>query len=282
MGTHPIFESDFDCLTDSSQPHFNMFECRMEKSEIMKKVMDALKDLIKEAVWDVNGESLSLQSMDSSHVSLVMVTLKSDGFESFRCDKNLALGVNMDTMQKLMKCAASDDVFIIKAEDHGDLMTMIFEGKNGDKISEYEMKLMDLDIEQLGIPDQDYSCEVTMPSAEFQRICRDLSNIGESVNITIVKSGVDFSAKGDVGTAKIHLTESANVDKEKDAVTINVNEPVNLTFALRYLNFFTKATPLSGSVKLSISPDVPMVVTYAIEDFGSVKYFLAPKIEDEE
>ena len=64
----------------------------MEKSEIMKKVMDALKDLIKEAVWDVNGESLSLQSMDSSHVSLVMVTLKSDGFESFRCDKNLALG----------------------------------------------------------------------------------------------------------------------------------------------------------------------------------------------
>jgi proliferating cell nuclear antigen len=72
-----------------------------------------------------------------------------------------------------------------------------------------------------------------MPSAEFQRICRDLSNIGESVNITIVKSGVDFSARGDVGTAKIHLTESANVDKEKDAVTIQVNEPVNLTFALR-------------------------------------------------
>ena len=72
-----------------------------------------------------------------------------------------------------------------------------------------------------------------MPSAEFQRICRDLANIGESVNITIVKSGVDFSARGDVGTAKIHLTESANVDKAKDAVTIQVNEPVTLTFALR-------------------------------------------------
>jgi proliferating cell nuclear antigen PCNA len=64
----------------------------MTKAEIMKKVMDSLKDLIKEAVWDVNGESLSLQSMDSSHVSLVMVTLMSEGFESFRCDKNLALG----------------------------------------------------------------------------------------------------------------------------------------------------------------------------------------------
>ena len=72
-----------------------------------------------------------------------------------------------------------------------------------------------------------------MPSGEFQRICRDLSNIGESVNITVVKGGVDFGAKGDIGNAKIHITESSNVDNEKDAVTVEVNEPVNLTFALR-------------------------------------------------
>jgi len=259
-----------------------MFECRLPKADVLKKVMDALKDLIKEGVWDVNCESLSLQSMDSSHVALVQVTLNSDGFESFRCDKNLALGVNMDTMQKLMKCAANEDMLTIKAEDDGDLMSIVFESQNGDKTSEYEMKLMDLDIEQLGIPDQDYSCVVKMPSGEFQRICRDLSNIGESVNITIVKSGVDFGAKGDIGSAKIHLTESANVDKEKDAVTIEVQEPVNLTFALRYLNFFTKATPLSGQVTLSISPDVPMVVGYEIEGLGSVKYFLAPKIEEDD
>lgn len=50
-----------------------MFEARLEKGDILKKTMDALKDLIKEAVWDVSGQGLSLQSMDSSHVSLVQV-----------------------------------------------------------------------------------------------------------------------------------------------------------------------------------------------------------------
>ncbi len=139
---------------------------------------------------------------------------------------------------------------------------------------------------------------VKMPSGEFQRICRDLTNIGESVNLTVVKGGVDFSAKGDIGTAKIHVTESANVDKAADAVTVEVNEPVNLTFALRwvafrseakwssfsysYLNFFTKATPLSGQVTLSISPDVPLVVAYEIEDLGHIKFFLAPKIDNDD
>ena len=50
-----------------------MFEARLEKGDVLKKTMDALKDLIKEAVWDVSAQGLSLQSMDSSHVSLVQV-----------------------------------------------------------------------------------------------------------------------------------------------------------------------------------------------------------------
>jgi len=31
-----------------------------------------------------------------------------------------------------------------------------------------------------------------------------------------------------------------------------------------------------------LSPEVPLVVEYDIDDIGHVKYFLAPKIEDEE
>jgi len=259
-----------------------MFEARLEKGDVLKKTMDALKDLIKEAVWDVSSQGLSLQSMDSSHVSLVQVTLRTEGFETFRCDKNLALGVNMDTMGKLMKCASSDDAITLKSEDNGDLLGLVFEAKGGDKTAEFEMKLMDLDMEQLGIPEQEYSCTVKMPSGEFMRICKDLSNIGESVNICVTKGGVTFSAKGDIGNAKINLTQSNNVDDENDAVTIDIQEAVNLNFALRYLNFFTKATPLSKRVILSLSPEVPLVVEYDIEDVGHVKYFLAPKIDDED
>ena len=67
--------------------------------------------------------------MDSSHVSLVQVTLRTEGFETFRCDKNLALGVNMDTMGKLMKCASNTDSITLKSEDNGDLLGMVFESK---------------------------------------------------------------------------------------------------------------------------------------------------------
>ena len=77
-----------------------------------------------------------------------------------------------------------------------------------------------------------------MPSTEFARICKDLSNIGESVQITVTKAGVTFSAKGDIGSAKINLTQGANVDKEEDSVIIDMQEAVNLTFALRWDIYF--------------------------------------------
>jgi proliferating cell nuclear antigen len=61
-----------------------------------------------------------------------------------------------------------------------------------------------------------------------------------------------------------------------------MDEPTELTFALRYLQQFTKATPLSPFVYLRMSKDVPLMVEYKIENFGHLRYYLAPKIDDAE
>ena len=61
--------------------------------------------------------------------------------------------------------------------------------------------------------------------------------------ISCTKEGVKFSAAGDIGVGNIKLAQTANVDKEEEAVTIEMDEPVELNFALRYLGFFTKASP---------------------------------------
>lgn len=62
---------------------------------------------------------------------------------------------------------------------------------------------------------------------------------------------------------------------------IEMQEPVSLTFALRYMNSFTKASPLSNIVTISMSSDLPVVVEYKIADMGYIRYYLAPKIEEE-
>lgn len=259
-----------------------MFEARLVSSGTFKKVLDSIKDLLNEATFDCSDSGIQLQAMDNSHVSLVSLNLRSDGFDKYRCDRNLSMGMNLANMAKIFKCCNNNDTVTIKAQDNADTVTFMFESQNQEKVSDYEMKLMNLDQEHLGIPETDYACIVRMPAQEFARICRDLSQFGDSVTITCTKDGVRFSANGDTGTANVKLAQTSSVDKEEEAVSIEMQEPVTLTFACQYLNSFTKATPLSTQVSLSMSADVPLVVEYVIPDLGHIRYYLAPKIEDEE
>lgn len=56
------------------------------------QVVEAIKDLIEDANFDCNNSGFSLQAMDSSHVSLVALSLRADGFEHYRCDRNISMG----------------------------------------------------------------------------------------------------------------------------------------------------------------------------------------------
>jgi len=85
-----------------------------------------------------------------------------------------------------------------------------------------------------------------------------------------------------LGVVPSSVNKNSSVDDEDDAVAIKVEEKVSLTFALRYLNSFAKATSLSEFVTLKLSPDVPLVVEYPIENLGHLRFYLAPKIEEEE
>merc|ERR1719238_2036044 len=43
--------------------------------------------------------------------------LKADGFEHYRCDRSMSIGMNLASLSKILKCANNDDVITIKAED---------------------------------------------------------------------------------------------------------------------------------------------------------------------
>ena len=91
-----------------------MFEARLSEAALLKKLLEAVKELLTDANFDCSGTGFQLQAMDSSHVSLVSLSLRSDGFEHFRCDRNLSMGMNLNNMAKMLKCAGNDDVITMK------------------------------------------------------------------------------------------------------------------------------------------------------------------------
>jgi len=116
---------------------FTMFEARLTQGRIFKALIESIKDLVQDANIDCSEDELSIQAMDSSHVSLVAVTLRSSGFDHFRCDRPISLGFNSANMSKILKCAGNDDVVTLKAEDEGDTLTLMFESEGQDRIADF-------------------------------------------------------------------------------------------------------------------------------------------------
>ena len=259
-----------------------VFKARLVQGNLLKKVIVSLKDLLNEVTWYCADTGIQLQgAMNNSQVSFVSVLLRPDGFDEFRCDHQLSMGVNFTSMSKIFRCAAVNDIITIKTQDQAETVTFMFESPNQEVIADYEMKkLMNLDQKHLGIPETDYAAVIKMPSAEFQRIIKDLSQFGESIVISCTNEGVKFSVAGDIVVANINLAPTANVDKVEETVSIEMQKPVKLTFACQYLNMFTKASCLAPQVSLSMSPEVFLVLEYKIGDIGHIRYYLAPRIEE--
>lgn len=146
----------------------------------IEQVVEAIRDLVQDCNFDCNDSGIALQAMDSSHVALVSMILKAEGFSPYRCDRNIALGINLLSLTKVLRAAQNEDVLTLKAEDTPDVVNLVFESPETDRLSEYDIKLRDIDQEHLAIPETDYAATVDMPSAEFRRICTDLQQLSES------------------------------------------------------------------------------------------------------
>jgi proliferating cell nuclear antigen len=110
--------------------NLKMFVAKLKEGVHLKKLIESIKELVTDINLDISGGGISLQAMDSSHVALVTLNLSYEGFEEYRCDKGMTIGVNITHLSKIMKCGGNDDSIILRAEDEPSALNITFENKS--------------------------------------------------------------------------------------------------------------------------------------------------------
>merc|ERR1719182_647338 len=199
----------------------------------------------------------------------------------YKCDRAASLGMNVEALSKVFKLCGPNDTLKIRYANDADQVSFQCESGEDDRIADFDLKLMEIESEHMEIPEQQYKVIARLPSAEFQKICRDLKEFGETMQVSASKEGIRFSVSGDVGTGNVVLKPRES-EKAEERVAMTVHEPVTATFALRYLVTFSKAAPLCGTVELGLGPDAPLLVKFEIDtaDKGYLQFYLAPKIDE--
>eukprot|EP00382_Lankesteria_abbotti_P002863 CAMPEP_0113847456 /NCGR_PEP_ID=MMETSP0372-20130328/1882_1 /TAXON_ID=340204 /ORGANISM="Lankesteria abbotti" /LENGTH=262 /DNA_ID=CAMNT_0000816731 /DNA_START=75 /DNA_END=863 /DNA_ORIENTATION=+ /assembly_acc=CAM_ASM_000359 len=258
-----------------------MFEARIQQGVMLRKIFESLKEMVNEVNLDCAEGGIAMQAMDSAHVALAMLSLNEAFFERFRCDRPRALGLNLPAVCKVFKLCNQDDSVIIRHADDSDTVTFVFEGAAEDRMSDFDLKLMNIESDHLGVPETKFDAVAELPSRHFSRICADLANFSDTVGIAVSSQDIKFSCKGSLGGGSTVLRPK---EAENERIQLTVLTDMEMQFPVRYLNHFAKSSVFANQVRLSITPASPLEVTFFINDnsdLGSMKFFLAPKMDDD-
>ena len=236
-------------------------ECVLEDGAVFVKIIDGIKDMCNEGNLDFSEMGMQMQVMDAAHVSLCSMLMRTNLFKSYKCPAPISLGINFKTLAMMLKNAKG----ALKLKSSGDKLEVTVQKLTG--TAQYTMNLMDIDSEHLELPQTDYAAVCLLPSDTFGKVMRDLSDFSDTCTLHIGET-LSVSAAGDMG----------KVDWKADDCKCTLqgdSEP--LQFSLRYLCLFSKCA-VSPQVILSVSPDMPICLTFVIEQHGFMKFYLAPKV----
>lgn len=234
-------------------------------AELFTKIIESIKDLNPDANFDFTKEGLHMQVMDNAHVSLSSLTLTKDNFQQYQCENDLTLGINLKSLTLVLKNSKGP----LYMSSQGDKLNLNVEKNSG--TAHYVFNLMDIESEQLGLPEITYDAVALLPSSTFAKVIRDVSELSDTCSIHIDKY-LKISASGDIGQVKWQSSDDCECKLQ--------NKTDSLLFGLRYMCLFSKAASLSSQVTISLKSDTPMCLTFPIGS-GYLRFYLAPKESDE-
>ena len=259
-----------------------LFQCKTVKSALIKQSFEAMKDFITEGNLVFDGEGIKMVEMDTSRIVLARMQLDAKEFENYYCvtGKSFECGINLMNFNKIMKMISNDDILTFyQEEDETNELGIIIENSNDHRVKNIKFKLLDLNTSIIDIPIKTVNGVINLPSAMFQKICRDFSVLSEKIDIRSQGNKLIFSCDGDIGKVEEVITEQDSSMKIADQ-NGDSNEIIQGVFSIKHLVSFTKCSNLCSTIEIYLENNYPLILNYKIGSIGKMMLCLAPKEND--
>ena len=256
-----------------------LLELKTVQTNAIKILIEALKEILTEANIEFNETGLKIVAMDSSKTILVHLKLNQDKFDKYICKKKLIIGVSMSNLFKLIKTITNTDTLTFFIDESNiNVLGIIIENGEKNSVTTFELNLMDLNEENIDIPPQEFDSIITMPSVDFQKFCRDMNYLSDTIEIKSVGSQLIFNCVGEFAKQETKLGETP------EGVSFVKNNEVSSIiqgyYNLKHLVLFTKCTGLCTSIEIYMKNNFPIVINFSVGNLGKLKLALAPKINN--
>jgi proliferating cell nuclear antigen len=216
---------------------------------------------------------------------LVYLRLDAKNFSEFECNaKNGShqIGVDLQLLNKMLKSTEKEDDLMMYIDD-SDRSYLIMTSSNNEmsKHNYFKLKLMDLDPIDLKTPPINYDVDVTMPSGDFSKICKEMAQLNgtqsdSTMEIWCSSRTIEFRCSGQASRV-IRYTVSDEKGVKIKFVT-QKDKIIQGVYELKHLNQFAKCASLSQCVQLLMKVDkFPLCIKYSVATLGTFVACITPK-----
>ena len=257
-----------------------IFHLWTSKTPPIKYLTELLKDLITEGNLECNADGIKLLSIDSGRTVLIHMKLDKYSFEDYKCEQPLVLGINLEHFFKIIKnMENSDTLRLFVTKDNVNRLGIERYNKEENINNTIYQSLIDIPVQRRDIPSPTFKSVIVMSSARFQKVCREISQFSEKIEITCAGNQLIFKGCNESASQEIRIKPSAN------GMTFEQNSPdeiVQGVFKLKHLVQFSKCANHSNTLKIMIKNNYPIVISAEMPGLGFIRLCLAPNAEEED
>lgn len=233
--------------------------------------MKALSAVVDEGCFNMNEARISLLAMDSSHVAMVDFELPGAFFDSYVCEGEPRLFINIGEFLKFLETIEKEDRVKIRLdEERARLMIQCIRPGH---IRRFGMVILEPLEEEVPQPKILFKSSARILTQSLRQAIRDAALVSEDVKIEVTDDMLKMSAVGDMGSVFSEWERGAD-----ELLDLKAEEESGATFTLKYLTDITNAAGVSSEVvTLELATDMPLRMDFE-QPQGKLVYYLAPCI----
>lgn len=250
------------------------------KLDIFVSIFQLLKNWNSHINMNFDKDRLYIQTMDKSHICLASIEIKSTWFSVYDCSIQKKISIDSVHFAILMNYALKHDKLELKYDEEVDADKLFINFLNEKEVKGsfdhfFELNLIDVDEENLGIPEVEYDVEFSIESKKIVELLTELNTFGKDLNIKCSETMIELNANDDSTKLKINIP----VDS-LDEYAISEGEVIDMSFSLSHLCKMCLSMKLCSKINLGLSCEYPMSFIYNLGDNSNVSFYIAPKIAE--
>jgi len=249
-----------------------LFLCaRLSNVGEWKAILNAIGDIVEEAMFVVNTDGISFRGMDPAHVALLDITFPKSSFDHFESQTSF-FGIRTDDLKTIFNTAANTDIVELKIEDEGFIKVSV----TGSLNMEYNLRLIQKQEVNTPIPKIECNAKVSLEPNTLSRIILNIERISEYLTINCNQKGLEFSGQSDIGNGKISL------DKEStDLIKHELSQDSLAEYSLEYMGKIIRSIgKASKIVNMEYADKKLLHLLFEMPSNAKAEYYLAPRIKD--